>query len=286
MSMKVIYRKLLAFAVKVFGVPFSKKVDALVRFRRKINLKKPVTLADKLCYLELFTDNPLKVSCTDKYQVREYVAGKGHSDILVPLCHETCSDVNEINFDALPQSFAMKATHGCGMNLICADKSALTEDQVRATAERWLKEDYHRACIEPHYLKIPHRIIFEEFLMDSDQIVDYKIFCFHGQPNFVEVCSNRASGLKIHVYTLDWEPLDVVVSKKKSDRPIPRPKQLERMIEISRQLSADFDFVRVDLYEIHDKIYFGELTFSPAAGVLPSFTPQFVAQKGALLQLP
>ena len=121
--------------------------------------------------------------------------------------------------------------------------------------------------------------------MDSDQIVDYKIFCFHGQPNFVEVCSNRASGLKIHVYTLDWEPLDVVVPKKKGDYSIPRPTQLERMVQISRQLSADFDFVRVDLYEIHGKIYFGELTFSPAAGVLPSFNSQFVAEKGPLLRL-
>ena len=118
MNMKAIYRLLLGFSAKVFGVPFTKKADALLRFHRTINLKKPVTLADKLCYLELFTGDPLKASCTDKYQVREYVSGKGCSDILVPLCHKTCSNADDIDFDALPQRFAMKATHGCGMNQI------------------------------------------------------------------------------------------------------------------------------------------------------------------------
>lgn len=283
MNAKKIYRAALNGSAGLFGVRFTKKLDALLRFRRTLNLTHPVSLADKLCYMELFIDNPLKVRCSDKYAVREYVTQKGLGDILVPLCHEVCADAGAISYAQLPDRFVMKATHGCGMNLICADKKQISPSQIRDTAEQWLSKDYERACLEPHYKKIPRRVIFEKMLQDADQIVDYKFHCFHGEPDFVLVCSDRMSGLKLSTYSLNWEPMDVLVEK--TAKFIPKPENLEQMIQISRTLCADFDFVRVDLYDINGKVYFGELTFSPATGLLPYFEKQFLIEKGRILQL-
>lgn len=285
MGAKDLYRAFLNISTKIFGAPYTKKLDARIRFHRKLNLKNPSTLADKVSYMELFESDPLKVKCTDKYAVRDYVIQKGWEEILVPLCHGVCEEAEQIDFDALPNQFAMKATHGCGMNLICEDKKLLTEDQVRRTASQWLEKEYGRACIEPHYKQIPHRIIFEKFLQNADQIIDYKFHCIHGKPDFILVCSNRVSGLKLDVYSPEWELMDIVVDEEKGNGNIERPLQLEKMLEIAASLSADFSFVRVDLYEIEGKIYFGELTFSPATGVFPSFHEDFLEEKGKLLQL-
>ena len=285
MNAKDFYRTLLNFSAKLFGVTFTKKADAKLRFHRKLDLKNPTTLADKLCYLELYVEDPLKTKCSDKYAVREYVAGKGLADILVPLCHDVCSDVSEIRFDRLPEQFVMKATHGCGMNFICPDKSKVSEEQVLRIAQKWLEEDYARACIEPHYQKIPHRIQFEELLQDEKGIVDYKIHCFHGVPDYILVCTSRESGIKYYLRTLDWEPLMVDSHHELGTERIPKPEKLDEMIEISKTLSADFDFVRVDLYEINGKVYFGELTFSPETGALPGYNEQFLVEKGKLLDI-
>ncbi|MDD6880482.1 MAG: ATP-grasp fold amidoligase family protein [Firmicutes bacterium] len=285
MEAKSIYRAFLNVSVAIFGVTFTKKLDAKIRFHRNLNLKNPETLADKLCYMELYIEDELKSKCSDKYAVREYVVDKGLEDILVPLCAPVCSNASEIVYSALPNQFAMKATHGCAMNLICDNKSQIIEDEVIKLANKWLHEDYPRACIEPHYKKIPHRIIFEKFLQDADSIIDYKFHCFHGIPDFVLVCGNRVSGVQKRIYTLDWEPIDAMVGAEKGKYEFERPENLGRMIEISKTLAADFDFVRVDLYDINGKIYFGELTFSPASGVLPNFSEEFIAEKGRLLRI-
>ena len=136
MSAKDLYRAMLNLSAKLFGAKFTKVADARIRFHKKVNLKNPATLTDKLCYLELFTEDPLKTRCTDKYAVRDYVAGKGLEDILVPLCHEVCSEVSEIRYDLLPQQFVMKATHGCGMNYICADKSKASREEICRYAQK------------------------------------------------------------------------------------------------------------------------------------------------------
>lgn len=285
MNVKSIYRAFLNISTKLFGVKAIKQFDAYVRFHRKINYKTPTSLSDKLCYLELNVEDPLKVRCTDKYAVRDYVASKGLEDILVPLCHKVCSDVSDIHLDILPSKFAMKATHGCGMNLICDGKDPITGEQILSVAKKFLQNNYDRACLEPHYQKIPHRVMFEQYLEAADDLIDYKFHCFHGVPEFVLVCSNRRHGLKLNTYTTNWEPLDVVVGKHKHNHNTPCPSSLKKMLEICKVLSEDFDFVRVDLYELDQKIYFGELTFSPATGILPYFSEEFLKEKGALLHI-
>lgn len=292
--LKKIYSCWLKVLVLLLGIDFAKQFDAYLRFRRKLNLKNPKTLADKVTYLFLHKNTPLMSTCTDKWAVREYIASKGLSDILIPTLGGPWTSVKDINFDSLPNEFILKATHGCKMNYFVQDKSKLDIPSCKRTLQKWLDTTYGTYSMEPHYKPIPHRIYAEQLLDISGGLADYKIHCLNGEPSFILVCSERkAQGRRMQV-TLDlfdtnWHAqnhylqqsgLEVVGMEK-----IAKPQYLNNMLKISRTLSADFSFVRVDLYEVQGKIYFGELTFSPACGVLPYFTDEFIYEMGKKLQV-
>ena len=293
--LKKIYSCWLKILVFLFGIHFAKQFDAYLRFRRKLNLKNPKTLSDKVTYLFLHKRTPLMSTCTDKWAVREYIAGKGLSEILIPAVGGPWSQVDEIDFEALPEKFILKATHGCKMNYLVPDKSKLDIPSCKRTLQKWLDTTYGTYSIEPHYKPIPHRIYAEELLdVSSGGLMDYKIHCLNGEPSFILVCSERnAKGRRMQV-TLDlfntvWQVqnqylrpsgLEVVGMGK-----IAKPQRLNNMLEIARILSHDFPFVRVDLYEVNGKIYFGELTFSPACGVFPYFTDEFITKMGQKLKI-
>lgn len=280
-----LYRIMLYFGTALFGIKFMKQFDAKVRFGRKLNLDTPKTLSDKICYLELNNSNSVTIKCTDKYEVRKYVSSKGYKELLVPLYGDVYESEKEVDFDKLPNKFVLKATHGCEMNIICKDKTQLNYKQCRKIMKRWLKSKFWRGCLEPHYLSIPHRIICEKYLEDSDSIIDYKIHCSNGIPQFILACSERARGVKLNLYDTNWNPIRELQGHHKNNKEIPRPKKLDEMLKISRDLARDFKFVRVDLYEISGKVYFGELTFTPATGVLPNMTDRFLENQGTLLNL-
>lgn len=269
-------------------------MDTKLRFHKTLNLKRPVTLADKVTYIELHAQSPLAPICTDKYAVREYVKQKGLNDILVPLIGGPWESLGEIDFSTLPNAFVLKATHGCKMNTIVRDKNKIDIEKCRQELARWLKTTYGGYSLETHYLNIPHRIYAEQYLEDAKKLVDYKIHCLDGEPAFILVCSDRkASGDKamqvtLNLFNKSWQPIDGLKSSGKEvvgDTTIKKPEKLEEMLSIAERLSADFKFVRVDLYEVNGKIYFGELTFSPGAGVFPYFKPEFDLEMGRRLKL-
>ena len=113
MNIKVIYGKMLVTMSHVFGVDFAKKFDTRLRFHRTLNLKNPTSLADKVTYVELHKQSSLASMCTDKYAVRDYIREKGLEDILIPVVGGPWENVEDVDFDSLPDSFALKATHGC-----------------------------------------------------------------------------------------------------------------------------------------------------------------------------
>ena len=280
-----LYRHALNASSAILGVETTKKLDSRIRFGRKLDLENPKTLSDKICWIELNTDQTLAARCTDKYAVRSYVEEKGLGDILIPLVGGPWINASDIDIDSLPERFVLKATHGCEMNYICKDKSRLDRNDLLNKAGQWLKEDYPRACIEPHYKLVPHRLYSEEFVGALGDVVDYKFHCINGEPAFVLTCSNREDSLKLNLYDLDWNPISGLQGAMRNERKIERPKTLKEMLEVAKTLSSDFDFVRVDLYEADEKIFFGELTFSPACGVLEYFTDSFVAKWGEVLHV-
>ena len=288
MNIKVIYGKMLTGLGKLCGVDCAKKFDTQLRFHRNLNLKNPKSLADKVTYIELHEQSPLATECTDKYAVRQYVEDKGFADILVPLAGGPWSSVNEIDFQTLPDVFVFKTTHGCKMNYLVPDKTKLDKKKCMAEMSRWLQTTYGTYSMEPHYLKIPHRIYAENYLADADKLIDYKFHCMNGIPQFVLVCGDRVvtemgNDVSRHIFDMNWKPL-VGLTDETSDK-IEKPEHLEQMIDIAKKLSADFKFVRVDLYDINGKVYFGELTFSPTNGVFSHYTQEFLDEMGARLKI-
>lgn len=285
MKIKRFARSIINVISKIIGAENELKIEAAIRFNKKININHPNTLTDKICYLEYRKSDKLTIQCSDKYEVRKFVKSKGLESILVPLIGDVYSSFDEIDFDSLPRKFVIKATFGCKMNIICTDKSELDYNSTKKTIEHWLKNGFNREYLEPHYKYIQRRIICEKFLEDADTILDYKIHCINGQPEFILVCSERNRDLKLNLYDLEWNPIDEIIGKHKNNKEIPKPTMLKEMIEIAKKLAVDFAFVRVDLYQIRQKIYFGELTFTPDGGILSYFSPKFDLEMGKKLKL-
>lgn len=276
-----IYRTFLNGYAALAGSKRAKVADARFRYHRRLDLDHPRTLADKVSWIELNTDRALAARCTDKWEVRGYVAEKGLADLLVPTCGGPWASADDVDVSELPSAFVLKATHGSGMNFICKDKSKLDARAMLRQARYWLSHDYGRACVEPHYKLIPHRVYAEGYIGGLGDVIDYKFHCLNGEPRYVLTCSERAAAEKLNLYDCDWNPLDGLTDLKKNDKQILRPQLLGEMLDVARALSADFDFVRVDLYEEGGHVWFGELTFSPAAGgVFNNYTDAFIAKWG------
>jgi len=292
--LKKIYAFFLQLLIFVFGIDFAKKFDTSLRFKRKLNLKNPQTLADKVTYLFLHKQTPLMSTCTDKWAVREYISQKGLSGILIPTVGGPWNKVEEIDFNKLPNKFILKATHGCKMNYIVKDKSKLDIVNCKKVLQNWLNTTYGTYSVEPHYKQIQHRIYAEELLETANDLIDYKIHCLNGVSQFVLVVSNRDTSkrrmsVKLDLFDTKWNCLNEYLQTSGLEVPntgkMKCPSQLDEMLDIAKLLSQDFSFVRVDLYEIEGKIYFGELTFSPAVGVFPYFTEEFINDMGKRLKI-
>ncbi|CAB3776331.1 hypothetical protein LMG28614_00193 [Paraburkholderia ultramafica] len=242
------------------------------------NLICPATFNEKILQRSLNPD-PRYIDLTDKLTVREYIAAKLGEKHLIPLVAAPDAFTREV-FDTLPNSFVMKANHGSSFVEVVRNKSETSFEELQRLAAQWLSTDFYSIARERHYRKIKPRIFFEHLLLDqSGQIpADYKLHCFNGRPGrpviYILVISDRfGSATHGDVYDVDWNHLDVAIGYyKRSATPAPRPQNLESVLDAAVTLCEDFDYVRVDLYAPDNEVYFGELTFTPGAGVLP-FTP-------------
>lgn len=251
----------------------------------------PRDFNEKLQWLKVFYRNSLMIKCTDKYSVREYVKECGYSDILNEL-YAVYNSADDIDFELLPERFAMKAAHGCGSNLICFNKSELDEDEVRKKFSKWLKSRIGNVSGEKHYNYINPKIIAEKNIAsDSKKLpLDYKIYCFNGEPRCVCVYADRGEvelGTTRAFFDFDWNVLDYVKEEYKTNpNRFDKPSTLDKMYEVARILSAPFPFVRVDLYEVSGQVIFGELTFTPTGGRGKAYTDECLMQFSEWLVLP
>lgn len=258
------------------------------RFGSSLNFKNPKTLSEKLNWLKLFYRDEKMPICSDKYDVHSYLKEIGHGD----LCNEIIGvydDARDIDFDALPDKFVAKATHGSSWNLICEDKSALDWKSAVKTMNMWLKLNLYAFGREWNYKDLKPRIIVEKFI-DHKPLNDYKFMCFNGEPLYMQLNNDYDGKHYVDFYDLkDWSHLPVTyTSYKYSDRLIEKPENYDRMFELAKELSKPFPFVRVDFYSFDDTVLFGELTFFPA-GALRPFVPMNKGYNelfGEKLQLP
>ena len=261
------------------------------KFKRPLDLREPKTLNEKIIWLKLnqYNHNPLVTQCADKWRVREYVRSAGWGNILNE-SYGVWDSARCIPWERLPQAFVLKCNHGCGYNLICTDKKMLDIDGSTRRLEKWLRTDFWRYYAEVQYREIPKRIVCEKFLGDGERLPrDYKVYCFHGRPQYILVCDGRENDRpRFYFFNADWRfcPITLDGLAVPADFSIDKPANLEEMLACSSDLSAPFPFVRVDFYDVDGKLIFGELTFTPAGGLDTRRLPETDIMFGELLKLP
>lgn len=289
MKKKIIYiGKRIFEIITTISPVLSAKILFLFRTHKWPNLKNPKTFNEKTTWLKIndYAKNELAILCSDKYNVRDYVKEKGCSEILNDL-YGVYETFDSIDFNKIPNQFALKCTHGCAYNIICDDKEKFNINEAEDKVNNWMKEKYGLATTELHYTKIYPKIIIEKYLCDSNgkMPIDYKFYCINGKVNCILVCSEREDKLKLSYYNNNWERLNYEKAEWSSSVEIEKPKKLDKMIEYAEKLSGDFPFVRVDFYNDNGKIIFGELTFTPACCCAPYYNNYGNEELGKMLEL-
>lgn len=256
----------------------------------KLNLNNPKTFNEKLQWLKIHDRNQIYSKLVDKYEVKKYIAEKIGDEYVIPTI-KVCENMDNIDLSTLPEKFVLKATHDSGSVKICRSKKDFNFEKVKKELNKSLKKNFYEVAREWPYKDVKPRIMIEQYMEDEvqKQLIDYKFYCFNGIPHFLYISSGLENheSAKISFLNLDWTFAPFSREDYDSFEKLPpKPKNFENMIEIAKKLSKDFTFIRVDLYEINDKVYFSELTFTPCSGVMP-FSPSIYDEKiGELLQLP
>ncbi len=258
---------------------------------KKLNLNDPQTFNEKIQWLKLYNRKPEYSNMVDKFEAKKIVADKIGGEHIIPTIN-VWNKFQEIDFDSLPDQFVLKCTHDSGGLVICRDKSQLDIKKAKKKINKSLKRNYYYASREWPYKNVKPRIIAEKFMTDeanSASLIDYKFYCFDGQPKFLYISKGleNHSTASISFVSLDWEfePFRRNDFKPFDELP-PKPKKFDEMIKIAKKLSAGMSFVRVDLYEINNQVYFSELTFSPCSGLMPFDKEEYDKIIGDMLTLP
>ena len=247
------------------------------------NLIHPRTFNEKILHRILFDRRGWMTMVADKYRVRDYVREQLGEDIL-PIVHFVTSDPATIPFDALPDRFVVKPTHGSGWVEIVRDKHTLDRARLVRTCRSWLDQSYYERTREWIYKDIKPRILIEEFIDDGSggSPNDYKLFVFGGRVEFILVTMGRFEVRAHMLLDRDWQPVDVTLAYSRVRRAVAPPPHLAQMIRAAEQLAHGMDFVRADFYDTPEKLFFGELTATPGCG-LDRFEPaSFDAHLGSL----
>lgn len=229
---------------------------------------RPRTFNEKILRRKVFDRRPILTTFADKYAVRDYVAQRVGPQIL-PAVYWLTTDPATIPFNTLPQRFVVKPTHGSGWVRVVLNKEAIDRQELIRTCGKWLAASYYEHLREHEYKHIPRRIIIEEFVDDGSGCApkDYKFFTFNGKVHFIQVDGERFSGHRRSLFDRDWRDTGVRYNYEPIATPVPRPRNLELMLRTAERLSNNLDFVRVDLYDVGRRIYFGEMTSTPGCGV-------------------
>ncbi len=275
-------------AVRPENYPEQLKMQYRKMHGTELDLDHPKKYSEKIQWLKLYDDNPLRTELSDKVAVREWIKKKIGEEYLMPIIGVYTSP-SEINWKDLPDSFVIKLNHGSGWNIIVKDKKKLNIKKTKAQIEKWLRLDYaFWNAFEIHYSPIKPKIIIEKYVVDSHgQLNDYKFLCFDGEVKYCWVDFDRATNHKRNVYDENW----VLQPWNQRDYGnyegvVERPENYSKMWEIAHTLCQGFRHVRVDLYNVDGKIYFGEMTFTNGSGNEGIFPLEYEYVLGSMIPLP
>jgi hypothetical protein len=278
------------FARSILGRSMPDRIYLLLLYRRKIGkrleLQNPRTFTEKIQWLKLNWRDDILTKCADKYEVRKFVEERIGPEILKEL-YGVYEKPEEIDINKLPDAFVLKVNHGCKQNIFCKNKSGLDWKQSLRLLKKYLKENLYPIYREWSYKNIVPRIICEEYLAKSDEtLYEYGFYCYDGFPRLVEINEYQANLHRVNMFDIDLNLLENKYGAPPLQTPLIRTPQYEKMIEYSKILSKGFTFVRVDLLYVNNRIYFGEMTFYPLAGLCKLDPDSFDFYLGLYLKLP
>lgn len=288
-SPKDFLENVMCHTVNLWPSEFYLKVLFRLHFGYWPNFRNPKTFSEKINWLKLNNIHPEYSRLVDKYEVKKFVASVIGEEYIIPTLG-LWNSVDEIDWEKLPQQFVLKSTSDSGSIVICKDKSQLNIDFAKSKLKNLGRRDYAKISKEYPYKNVPHRYIAEAYLEDESgfELKDYKFFCFNGNPKFFKVDFNRQTIHRANYYNLDWVllPFYEVVCPCDSERTFLKPPHFDQMVNIASCLSRGMPFVRIDLYNVNGKIYFGEITFFPNSGMGKIEPEEWDFRLGEYLKLP
>lgn len=284
--------------IRIFRLINDRKFLEIVyrlRVGQKLNLDQPKLFNEKLQWLKLYDRKKIYIDLVDKVEVRNIIEKLIGPEYLIPI-YGVYNSYEEINFDDLPNQFVLKASHTSGDVFVCKDKSKINFSKLEKILNKWLKRNYYWEHREWPYKNVKPKIICEKYLKQdknmSSSLIDYKFYCFNGNPKYCQVIRNRNTFETMDFYDMEWNKTEFTRVRSydnsllHSNKTLPKPEKFEKMIEIAKKLSNGLSFIRVDLYYIDNRIYFGELTFYPVAGFGILYPYEWNSRLGNELKLP
>ena len=259
---------------------------------KKLNLKNPQSFTEKLQWLKLYDHNPLYTTLVDKYAVKPWVAERIGEKYIIPTIG-VWNSFDEIDFEKLPNQFVLKTTHGGGSIgvVICRDKRIFNKDMAKEKLEKSMRISAYETVREWPYKIVPRRIIAEKYLepdSETNDLPDYKFFCFNGVPRYCQVISGRNTKKSIDFFDKEWnhQPFREPSKYPNADIEPAKPKCLKEMWQLATKLAEGKAFSRIDFYEVQGMVLFGEITFFPTSG-LGVFDPEeYDVILGQMIHLP
>lgn len=281
--------KVIIYLLNLIPRKKARKILYFLRYKKRLNLSNPKDFNEKINWLMYYKYGKKESNLTDKFKVKDIVEKLSIKDLNIPKVLKIYQNANEINLIDLPEQFVLKCNNGCGDVFICTDKSVFNLEIAKKKLNKNLKKDFSKENFEFHYSDIKPCILCEEYLKDKTNInpIDYKFYCFDGKVDSLLVCSNREKKLKLNHFDTNWQQCNFVKEQYKSQEIINKPENFNKMIEIVEQLckKLKLDFCRVDLYNINGNIYLGELTFTPAMGMIKYYNQKALNYLGSKISI-
>lgn len=264
------------------------KIQYKNRFLKKLDLKDPKTFNQKLQWLKLYNRDPQHTKMVDKYEAKKIAARMMGEDHIIP-SYGVWNSFDEIDFDALPNQFVLKCTHGSGDVVIVKDKSKMDMESAREKITRSLRKNYYKIAREWPYKNVPPRVLAEAFMEDeSGGLKDYKTYCFNGTAKIMMIASDRFSEkqTRFDYFDRDYNWLDLTWGSMYSETKPSKPELFDQIMELASSMSTGIPHVRIDYYVINGKIYFGEFTFFDGAGFEAISPEEWDEKMGSWIKLP
>lgn len=290
-----LFKRIILRVVKELRFVFTDKLYLKILYYlymgKRLDLKNPKTMNEKMQWLKLYDRKPEYKQMVDKIQAKEYYSKMIGKEYIVPTLG-IWNKFEDIDFDTLPNKFVLKTNHSGGNTgvIICKDKSTFNKEKAKCQLEKSLKSDIYKAFGEWPY-KDMNKCIFAEELIgnEGEELVDYKFYCFDGYVDAVLICMDRQIGdPKFYFFDKEWKLKRYNKRGKMAPEgfTLPKPENMDKMFELASQISKGIPHLRVDLYNVNGKIYYGESTFFTASGFDANRLPEADLYFGSLIKLP